>query len=250
MIYFTELARDLSGDQSKPEEITFQFYMKELPESIKFQKVTKVNHIEYNGGFHTNQIMGIFPKEIEWEGCFYGTYERAGKKYSAKERATEIEKFMGRPIRVGFSVPTGSDDHVPGVDETAYSKVGEFDGGMNGIVGVYIIEEYDMEIINYVDVNYRIKLTPHMRQGKIKPSAAEVVAVKFDVDVVAKATSNIHRVAGKKFPKPKKNAVTASKLTGRAVDPNAKTTTNPLGEAKRLESAARKAAKTAPKRRG
>lgn len=206
MIYFTELSRDLKGDQSKSEIIAFQFYMRELPESIKFPYYTKVNHIEYNGGFHTNQIIGVFPREIEWEGCFYGTYEKPdGTRYSAKERSDEVKKFMGRPIRVGFAVPKGGDDYIPGEDVVGMSKAGrgskfgkngveQNDASMAGIVGVYIIEEYEPEIVNYSDVNYRIKLVPHQRQKKIKPTATETIPIKLMPENLTNAANAGRRV--------------------------------------------------------
>ncbi len=214
MIYFTEISRDITGQQDAAETIVFQFYMKELPESIKFPLITKVNHIEYNGGFHTNQIMGVFPKEIEWEGCFYGTYSSLEKGvYSAKERSDEIKQFMGRPIRVGFAVPNGNDSYIPGESDESNSVIGKTTDKLkaNAIVGVYVIEEYDQEIINYSDVNYRIKLTPHQRQEKIKPADTVTVAIKYNIETVGKAAANIGKIAGGKHPSIKKAKVAGKK---------------------------------------
>lgn len=202
MIYFTEISKDSTGDQSKSELVAFQFYLKELPESIKTPWETKVNRIEYNGGFITNQIIGIYQKEIEWEGCFYGTYTKPdGTRYSAKERADEIKKFMGRPIRVGFAVPTGSDKFIPGESPTSNNLIGKDSKDLKGEVGVFIITEYEPEIVNYSDVNYRIKIVPHMRQEKIKPTeTTQKAAVKLATEEVTNASNNINKAV----PKPSK----------------------------------------------
>lgn len=212
MIYFTEIDKDKEGKQAIAETIAFQFYLKELPESIKFGHTTKINHIEYNGGFHTNQIMGVFPKEIEWEGCFYGTYQNdVGENYSAKERSDKVRPFMGRPIRVGFAVPKGYEDNIPGEDYEITNKIGVIDDGkMNGIVGVYVIEEYECTIIDYSNVDYRIKLVPHQRQEKIKPSATATVAVKFNAENITSSAGAIRAAVPHKAKKPLKGAAGAS----------------------------------------
>lgn len=210
MIYFTEISKGSDGVKKEP--IEFQFYLKELPESIKMPYETKVNHIEYNGGFITNQIIGVYQKEIEWEGCFYGTYETAdGKRYSAKERSDLIRGFMGRPIRVGFAVPNGNDTFLPGEDSVKgelgknpnSDTPGRIDEKLNGFVGVFIVTEYDQEIVNYSDVNYRIKLVPHMRQEKIKPTETETAGVKLLTDNIDKAANRIINA----IPKPARGAL-------------------------------------------
>lgn len=205
MIYFTEISKNSDGVKAEP--IAFQFYLKELPESIKTPYETKVNHIEYNGGFITNQIIGVYQKEVEWEGCFYGTYETPdGKRYSAKERSDLIHKFMGRPIRVGFPVPKGGDAFLPGED-SVQGEPGRLDEKLNGFVGVFIIAEYEPEIVNYSDVNYRIKLVPHMRQEKIKPTETQTAGVKLSTETVADAVANINRA----LPRPAKGVLGKAK---------------------------------------
>lgn len=182
MIYFTEITQ-AAGKNA--EVVQFQFYPKELPEMIPHMYTTKINRIEYNGGFITNQIIGTFQEPIEWEGCFFGKYEDAGKLKTAKERAEEIKKFMGRPIRVGF--PPGSDDLT--------RNVGTSDAKLQGDKGIYIIEEYEIKVRNYIDVDYRIKLVPHMRQEKIKPLDADVIVVKVEPEVIMNAAKNVARAA-------------------------------------------------------
>lgn len=206
MIYFTEISKNSDGTKSEP--IEFQFYLKELPESIKTPYETKVNHIQYNGGFVTNQIIGVYQKEIEWEGCFYGTYETAdGKRYSAKERSDLIRKFMGRPIRVGFPVPKGGDTFMPGEDSEQGNKPGRLDENLGGLIGVFIITEYEQEIVNYSDVNYRIKLVPHMRQEKIKPTETETAGIKLATENIDKAANNIIRATPKPARGPLKRGI-------------------------------------------
>lgn len=171
MIYFTEITKSAGTGEEK---IAFQFLPKELPEVIPHMYSTKINRIEYNGGFITNQIIGTFQEAIEWEGCFFGKYDIGGRSLSAKERAQEVKKFMGRPIRVGFA---------PAFDSFEY-KVGQPDSNLSGDKGVYIIEEYEMRVRNFVDVDYKIKLLPHMRQEKIKPMDSDVVIVKVNEEVI------------------------------------------------------------------
>lgn len=223
MIYFTEIDKDKKGDQSTGETVAFQFYLKELPESVKFGHTTKINHIEYNGGFHTNQIMGVFPKEIEWEGCFYGTYQdEAGENYSAKERSDKVRPFMGRPIRVGFAVPAGNDVYIPGEGYETNNVIGYDDVLMNGIVGVYVIEEYECTIIDYSNVDYRIKLVPHQRQEKIKPSATATVAVKFNAENIKTSSNAIRAAIPHRAKKPLSSAKAAAdkgKVIGEVMGP-------------------------------
>lgn len=182
MIYFTEITQ-AAGKNA--EVIQFQFYPKELPDMIPHMYTTKINRIEYNGGFITNQIIGTFQEPIEWEGCFFGKYDDGGKIKTAKERAEEVRKFMGRPIRVGF--PPANDDLSRGI--------GQSDAKMQGDKGIYIIEEYEIKVRNYIDVDYRIKLVPHMRQEKIKPLDADVIVVKVEPEVIANAANNVKRAA-------------------------------------------------------
>jgi hypothetical protein len=202
MIYFTEITK---ADGNGAENIAFQFFSKELPESIPLMYSTKINRIEYNGGFITNQIIGTFQQPIEWEGCFFGKYtDKGGQVISAKERAEEIKKFMGRPIRVGFPPP--SDDLSQPKD----------DANLGGTRGVYIIEEYDMNVRNYVDIDYRIKLVPHMRQEKIRPLESDVIIVNVEPEKISAAAGNANKAAGgSKKPalaKGKKAATDSSKV--------------------------------------
>lgn len=202
MIYFTEITKPAGGEET----IAFQFYAKELPETIPMMYRTKINHIEYNGGFITNQIIGTFQEPIEWEGCFFGKYTINNKSITAKERAMEIYKFMGRPIRVGFPPPSSQNHEVQGFSE--FTNIGKSDKGIGGDVGMYIIEEYEMRVNNYMDVDYRIRLIPHMRQEKIKPIEADVIVVKVEQEVVTNAGRN----AAAAVPKGSANA----KLKGAA----------------------------------
>ena len=63
MLWFTEISTS-----NGPQPIVFQFFVDELPENISFGKTTKLNKLEYFGGFKTNQIIGTFQKEVEWSG--------------------------------------------------------------------------------------------------------------------------------------------------------------------------------------
>lgn len=195
MIYFTEITKPAGGEET----IAFQFYAKELPETIPIMYKTRINHIEYNGGFVTNQIIGTFQEPIEWEGCFFGKYKIAGKDISAKERAMEIYKFMGRPIRVGFPPPSSNEYGAQGFQKE--NNIGKSDKSIGGDVGMYIIEEYEMRVNNYMDIDYRIRLIPHMRQEKIKPIEADVIVVKVEQEVVKNAGRN----AASSVPKGSKN---------------------------------------------
>jgi hypothetical protein len=208
MIYFTEILNDSAGDQKNGETIAWQFFLKELPESITFPYQTKLAKIEYNGGFTTNQIIGIYNREIEWSGTFFGTYtDQTGKRYSAKDRAEELKEFMGRPIRVGFGIPTQGDSYIAGESPVTNTDLGKTSKGKEGIVGVYIIEEYDITIVNYSDVDYRIKLAPHTRQEKIKPTQLEVIPIKLNIEAAKAAGAAIPKAA--KVLKGKKPAAAA-----------------------------------------
>jgi hypothetical protein len=207
MIYFTEITKAAGTGEEK---IAFQFLPKELPEVIPMMYSTKINRIEYNGGFITNQIIGTFQEAIEWEGCFFGKYDIGGRSLSAKERAQEVKKFMGRPIRVGFT---------PAFDAFEY-KVGQPDANLAGDKGIYIIEEYEMRVRNFVDVDYKIKLVPHMRQEKIKPMDSDVVIVKVNEEAVLASSVNAG-VAGAKSRKPViKNASNAAFNSAKALGPD------------------------------
>jgi hypothetical protein len=184
MIYFTEITK---ANGTGEEQITFQFFPKELPEVIPHMYSTKINRIEYNGGFITNQIIGTFQQPIEWEGCFFGKYEIGGTVLTAKERAQQIKSFMGRPIRVGFSPPD---------DDFSY-KVGSTDAKLAGDKGIYIIEEYEMRVRNYVDIDYKIRLVPHMRQEKIKPMDSDVVIVKVNEEAITTSATRASAAASK-----------------------------------------------------
>lgn len=198
MIYFTEINNDSTGTQKEGETIVWQFYLKELPESITFPHQTKLAKIEYNGGFTTNQIIGVYNREIEWSGTFFGTYtDQVGHRYSAKERAQELKGFMGRPIRVGFGIPTQGDSYIAGESPVANWDIGKSSKGKEGIVGTYIIEDYDMTIVNYSDVDYRIKLVPHTRQEKIKPTILEVIPIKLNIEAAQAAGKAIAKAAPK-----------------------------------------------------
>jgi len=208
MIYFTEITK---ANGTGEEQITFQFFPKELPEFIPHMYSTKINRIEYNGGFITNQIIGTFQQPIEWEGCFFGKYEIGGTVLTAKERAQQIKSFMGRPIRVGFSPPD---------DELQY-KVGQTDAKLAGDKGIYIIEEYEMRVRNYVDIDYKIRLVPHMRQEKIKPMDSDVVIVKVNEEAVLSSGLKANSVAANSKNKTLKNSAKAAVNSSRTMGPDA-----------------------------
>lgn len=224
MIYFTEIT---SSNGTDPEKIVWQFYLKELPESITFPHQTKLAKIEYNGGFISNQIIGIYNREIEWSGTFFGTYtDDKGKRYSAKERAFELQKFMGRPIRVGFGIPTQGDSFVAGESPVSNWEIGKSDQGKEGIVGTYIIEDYDITVVNYSDVDYRIKLAPHTRQEKIKPTALEVIPIKLNMEAAAAAGKAIGAAAPKGKKPPFGKAVQGGNTAGELLGPQDKSRKN------------------------
>lgn len=191
MIYFTEITQ-ANGKGS--EKIIFQFLPRELPEVIPFAYKTKLNHIEYNGGFHTNQIIGIYPEPVEWEGLFYGTYQfKQGQKQSAKERAFQLKQLMGRPLRCVFAVPNSNTG-------SASSNVGKEDSKFSGEAMVCIIEELSLEVSDYADVKYRIKLMPHQRQEKIKPKDINIASIAIEPDMAKAASAGraARRAAGAK----------------------------------------------------
>lgn len=227
MIYFTEIKNDITGQGKDGEVILWQFYLKELPESITFPHQTKLAKIEYNGGFITNQIIGIYNRDIEWSGTFFGTYtDQAGHRYSAKERAFELKEFMGRPIRVGFGIPTQGDTFVAGESPVTNWEIGKSDKGKEGIVGTYIIEEYDITIVNYSDVDYRIKLVPHTRQEKIKPTALEVIPIKLNIEAALNAGNAIRNAAPKSKKPPFGRAVQAGNTVNEKLGPEYKSPKN------------------------
>ena len=183
MIYFTEITKTAA------KMIEFQFYPKELPENISIKRRTKLHKIEYTGGVITNQIIGIYQEPIEWEGCFFGTYNEGGKLISAKQRADELKKLQGRPIRCVFAVPSG-EHKIPGITSAGMAKNNE-EPKQSGDSGVYIIEELDFTIHNHADIDYRIKLAPHVSQKKIKPKDITVQAIKIQPDVVKQSSKEV-----------------------------------------------------------
>lgn len=175
--------------------IIFQFYERELPESISLGKKTKVNHIEYPGGFQTNQIIGVYDKPVEWTGLFYGTYRINGQVVTAKERAEAMKTLMGRPLRFGFPVPgMNKDNEVPGRTEVTTTSS---DAYIGGDTGVYIIEEFDPDVKDYFNVEYKIKLIPHQSVEKVKPEETTSIKVTVNLNNVKVPVANIKRVAGK-----------------------------------------------------
>lgn len=213
MIYFTKVT---SADGRGAEEVLFQFFPRELPENIPFGFKTKVNHIEYPGGFVTNQIIGIYQDSVEWEGTFYGTYlDEKQQKISAKERAFKIKELMGMPIRCVFAVPDNIESVIPGFSEG--SNVGKKDSGensaniKNGVSYVYIIEQYDIKVSSYTDVDYKIRLIPHQRQEKIKPKEVTVAAVKVEM---GNAEIAGRRIAGSNGSS--KSVVTQARVQGQS----------------------------------
>jgi hypothetical protein len=190
MIYFTEITQ-ASGKGT--ENIIFQFLPRELPEVIPFAYKTKLNHIEYNGGFHTNQIIGIYPEPVEWEGLFYGTYQfKEGQKQSAKERAFQLKQLMGRPLRCVFAIPTANTKES--------NAAGKPDDKFTGEAMVCVIEELSLEVSDYADVRYRIKLMPHQRQERIKPKDINIASIAVEPDMVKAASAGraARRAAGAK----------------------------------------------------
>lgn len=160
------------------------FQQKELPESISINSRTKLNTIEYNGGIITNQIIGVYDQPVEWEGCFFGTY--SDNRY-AKQRSDELKAFLGRPLKFVFAVPTSVSNPIPenSLPETA------------GHQGVYIIEEYNVKINNYADVDYSIRLVPHISQSQAQPKAIEIETIKILDDNVYGSANNVANSAAK-----------------------------------------------------
>jgi hypothetical protein len=171
MIYIVDI-------KNNPDRVAFIFQQKELPESISINSRTKLNTVEYNGGIITNQIIGIYEQPIEWDGCFYGTYPNG--QY-AKQRADQLKLLLGRPVKIVFAVPTANSNPIP---ENSLPKTA-------GHVGVYIIEEYDVKINNYADVDYRIKVVPHVSQSQAKPKAIEIEVIKVSEENISTSANNI-----------------------------------------------------------
>jgi hypothetical protein len=203
MIFLVDIKND-------PNRVAFMFQQKELPENISINSRTKLNTIEYNGGIITNQLIGVYDQPIEWEGCFFGSYPN--NQY-AKDRADEIKSFLGRPVKFTFAVPTSNSVEIP---ENSVPKT-------SGHTGIYYIEEYDVTINNYADVNYRIKLVPHVSQSQAKPKEIEVQTIKILEENVYSSTNAILKA------KPKNPQAGAAK---QAAAKSAKTTNKvkPQGE--------------------
>ena len=192
MFYIVDIKND-------PNKVAFMFQQKELPESISINSRTKLNTIEYNGGIITNQIIGVYDQPIEWEGCFFGTYP---KEQYAKQRADELKLFLGRPLKVVFAVPTDNFNDIP---ENSLPKTA-------GHEGVYIIEEYNVKINNYADVDYSIKLVPHVSQSQAQPKAIEVETIKILEDNVYSSADKVNKSKAKnKQATEAKNAANNSK---------------------------------------
>lgn len=211
MIWFTELTN---------QEIVFQFVDRELPEEIAFPKKTKLHKIEFPGGHQTNQIIGVYRGDLEWSGIFYGMYtDKTGRLITAKQRADQLESLIGRPIRVGF--PVGGHGPIPGLHKFA-DKDSEYKGGYKG---VYIIEEFIPRVKNYLHIEYTIKLAPHERQEKIKPSETSDVRVKVVSsnmeDGVNKLKAAVDSKNAKKGPLQKAKAVAdANENTNKGLRPS------------------------------
>jgi hypothetical protein len=117
---------------------------------------------------------------------------------------------MGRPIRVGFPPPT---------DDLSRPKD---DSSLSGDRGIYIIEEYEIRVRNYIDIDYKIKLVPHMRQEKIKPIESDVIVVSVEPEKINDAATNATKASAKsKSPSIKKGAAAAGKSAGKISGPNA-----------------------------
>lgn len=191
MIWFTEI-----GNSSGPQDIIFQFFPDELPEMISFGKSTVLKKLKYFGGFHTNQIIGTYPKEVEISGRFFGYKNIAGKSYNAQERYLKLESLMGRPLRVGFPQAGMEKVVAPGTGPTSEGlKDADFDGGFKG---VYIIEECVPKSADYLDVEYTIKLVPHQRQEKVRPTETTQVQVQPSVTNIEQARG---RIAARQAPR-------------------------------------------------
>jgi hypothetical protein len=201
MIWITEF----DGD-----DIIFQFYRRELPEAVPMPKKTKVNHLEYNGGFQTNQIFGVFDQPVEWTGMFYGTYVEDGETITAKQRLDKLMACMGKPVRVGFPVETG--DPAPGLDLNPSKKSSDYHSGDKG---TYIIEEVNPRIYSHLKVEYTIRLVPHQRQEKIKPGETTTIKIETNFNNAKDNTKKIAAKAKGKLAKAKqiasKNAVVQDK---------------------------------------
>lgn len=203
MIWVTEF----DGDKDGP--IIFQFFDRELPEEIPFGRMTKIVNIQYPGGHQTNQTFGVFEKPIEWSGTFFGTYTVNGKTITAKNRVEEIYALMGRPLRFGFPVAT-VDGKIPGVSAEVATDSSEYKE--NGHKGVYIIEEFTPRARGLLHVEYTIRLVPHERQEKIKPTETTSVKITTNVSGAKKAAATLSaspRPAGQQAGKNNNKALDA-----------------------------------------
>jgi hypothetical protein len=183
MIYFTKVDDDT---------ILFQFHPKELPDSVGISYRTKTNYIEYNGGVMTNQIIGIFQEPVEFEGCFFGSYRINGSNLSAKERAEKLKSLMGIPLKCVFAVPDGNS---PAFSPIEGKKEGNFK--FKGDKMICIIEQFEIKVINHSEVDYSIKLTPHMNQKKITPTQVQIQEIKIIPDNIVESKKNIAEASKK-----------------------------------------------------
>jgi len=211
MLWFTEISTS-----NGPQPIVFQFFVDELPENISFGKTTKLNKLEYFGGFKTNQIIGTFQKEVEWSGVFSGTKTLPGnKQVSAKVRYDALESLMGRPLRVGFPSAGMAGGPFPGEGEYPEGLTdADFVGG---IKGVYVIEELTPTIENYWHVEYKIRLVPHQRQEKIRPTETRQVLPEPKPEVIQQTNQ---RVDGRRRPTTGATRGQSSRVVDRPTRPN------------------------------
>lgn len=207
MIWFTEIGS---------KDVIFQLLDRELPEEIAFPVEAVLNKIKYPGGHQSNQTIGVYRGEIEWSGTFFGTYRNAaGQLESAKQRADALQNLVGRPLRIGFPVPGHEKRGIPGLTTNYTLTDEEFKGGFKG---VYIIESFVPKIKNYLNIDYTIRLVPHERQEKIKPTKTSDVRVKVVTTNLSAGIVGVAKGEGKKKPLTKakeaadKNAAAAAAM--------------------------------------
>lgn len=177
----------------------FVFHEHEYPESLPWNKVTKLNKIKYPESHWTNQIIGTYLDEMEFNGTFFGSYFDGTDNKSAKERSDEIEKLLGKVVTIHYAI-----------------------GGFAGYKATVIIEEYKRNIKNYYEVDYSLKLVPHEPQTRVVPTKALDISIP---SIFSRATNAMNRA--RNTIKSVKQTTSAAKKVVKVEDKTSKAAVKP-----------------------
>ena len=158
---------------------SFTFLTREYPEEIKFDKKATINHIEYAGGFQTNQLIGVYNQPLDWSGLFYGTYNGEKGTILANHKANTLHGFVGKVVNIEIN------EHKK----------------------MYLVESVELKVKNPTNVEYSIKLVPHQTMEKIKIDANSTMRVEFKPEDISNAAANAGKKGGKLNSKDAKKKV-------------------------------------------